>query len=206
MRSVLLCCLLVLGSSTPILGQQLKEITNAIGMKLVLIHAGAFTMGSPELEVDRKEDETPHEVSMGNSYYIGAFEVTQGQYEKVMGENPTKLGPFKGDSSLYPVNSVKWDESVAFCRKLSELPNEKEVGHKYRLPTEAEWEYSCRATSTTEYCDGGTSLMYSANVSLAFFELLWVRWYFFIGRLPYRTISIVNIRSTFAWNGIDNDC
>ena len=157
MRPALLCILLVCELATTASAQQLKEITNGIGMKLVLIHAGSFTMGSPESEIGRNDDETPHEVTMSNSYYLGAFEVTQGQYEKVMGEKPTKIKPLKGDPGLYPVTSVKWDDSVLFCRKLSELPNEKAAGRQYRLPTEAEWEYACRATSTTVYCFGDST-------------------------------------------------
>ncbi len=157
MRSVLLCIILVTGFSTPIYGQQLKSITNSIGMKLVLIHVGSFTMGSPVSEEGRNEDETPHEVTITKSYYLGIYEVTQEQYEKVMGENPAMLQPLKGDTILYPVTSVKWDDSVSFCRKLTELPNEKAVGRHYRLPTEAEWEYAYRAHSTTAYCFGDST-------------------------------------------------
>ncbi len=157
MRPVLLSILLVFGSAIPASAQQLKEITNSIGVKLVLIHRGSFTMGSPVSEEGRNEDETPHEVTISKSYYLGAFEVTLGQYEKVMGENSTFLLPLKGDRGLYPVTSIKWDDSVLFCRKLSELTNEKAVGRQYRLPTEAEWEYACRAHSTTAYCFGDST-------------------------------------------------
>ena len=133
-------------------GQQPKEITNSIGMKLVLIPAGTFTMGSPVGEVGRQEIEKPHEVTISKSYYLGTYEVTQGEYEKVMGSNPSI---FKGSKN--PVDSVYWEEAVSFCKKLSEMPKEKAAGREYRLPTEAEWEYACRAGSTTSYSFGETA-------------------------------------------------
>ena len=96
---------------SPTFGQQPKEITNSIGMKLVLIPAGTFTMGSPVEEVGRIYDETQHEVTISMSYYLGAYEVTQDQYEKVMGSNPSG---FKGPGN--PVEKVSWDDAVAFCK------------------------------------------------------------------------------------------
>ncbi len=152
MRSVLLCILLVGGLSSPTLGQQPKEITNSIGMKLVLIHAGSFTLGSPEGEVGKLDSETQneleHEVTISRSYYLAMYESTQGEYQKVMGNNPSS---FKGANN--PVE-ISWNDAVLFCKKLSELPEEKADGREYRLPTEAEWEYACRARSTTRYCFG----------------------------------------------------
>ena len=150
MRSIVLFIVLLIGS--PALGQQLKTITNSIGMKLVLIHPGSFTMGSPDDEVGRVRNETSHEVTLSKSYYLGANEVTQGEYEKVMGANPNN---FKGSKN--PVETVSWDDSVSFCKKLSEMPEEKAAGRSYRLPTEAEWEYACRAGSTTSYSFGETA-------------------------------------------------
>ena len=151
MRSVLLCTLLVAGLSSPVFGQQLK-ITNSVGMKMVLIHPGSFTMGSPMNEVGRLANEMQHEVTISKSYYLGVYEVTQGQYENVMGKNPSR---FKG--SQLPVENVNWHDTVSFCKHLSELPEEKAAGRAYRLPTEAEWEYACRAGSTTSYSFGGTA-------------------------------------------------
>ena len=121
-------------------------------MKLVLIHAGSFAMSSPKEEVERQRDETLHEVTISKSYYLGVHEVTQAQYEKVMGNNPSN---FKGAKN--PVEMVSWGESVSFCNKLSELPEEKAAGREYRLPTEAEWEYAYRAGSTTAYCFGDSA-------------------------------------------------
>ncbi len=118
-------------------------------MKLRLIPAGEFTMGSPGTESDRRADETQHRVTLTKPFYLGVTEVTQEQYQKVMGSNPSG---FKGPQN--PVEQVSWNDAVAFCRKLSELPSEKSGGYVYRLPTEAEWEYACRAGTTTTYSFG----------------------------------------------------
>jgi formylglycine-generating enzyme required for sulfatase activity len=140
--------------------QSPKTITNSIGMKLVLIPKGTFMMGSPASEQGRIHGETQHEVTISEDYYLGVFEVTQGQYEKVMGTNPSyfqKRVIGKSDSSMYPVEKVSWEDAVEFCKKLSELPEEKKAGRVYRLPTEAEWEYACRAGSKAAYSFGANS-------------------------------------------------
>jgi len=112
------------------------------GIEFVHIPAGSFTMGTPDNEPDRNSDESPvHKVTISNPFYIGKYEVTQAQYIALMGNNPSK---FIGKN--LPVDSVTWPEAVDFCKKLSEL-----TGHKYRLPTEAEWEYACRANTTTTF-------------------------------------------------------
>ena len=152
MRPVLLCILLVCGSAIPASAQQLKQITNSIGMKLVLILPGSFTMGSPINEAGRWDGESQHLVTISNWYYLGTYEVTQDEYEKVMGRNPSK---FKGPKN--PVETVSWLDAVSFCKKLSEMPEEKAAGRSYRLPAEAEWEYACRAGSTTSYSFGETA-------------------------------------------------
>ena len=90
-----------------------------------------------------------HQVTLTQGFELGVYEVTQEQYEQVMGTNPSQ---FKGPQN--PVEQVSWDEAVEFCRKLSALPAEKQAGYVYRLPTEAEWEYACRAGTTTEYSSG----------------------------------------------------
>jgi formylglycine-generating enzyme required for sulfatase activity len=111
-------------------------------IELIFIPPGEFTMGTPENESGRQRDESPlHKVTIKSPFYIGKFEVTQAQYESVMGTNPSK---FKGND--LPVDSIKWCEAVEFCRKMSEL-----TGRKYRLPTEAEWEYACRASTKTTF-------------------------------------------------------
>ena len=136
-----------------------KEITNSIGMKLVLIPKGKFMLGSPESEEDRDDDETQHEVTISKDYYLGVHEVTQAQYEKVTGANPSYFqgDEIKGSSSNHPVEQVSWEDAVEFCKKLSDLPEEKAAGRVYRLPTEAQWEYACRAGSKTAYSFGESS-------------------------------------------------
>ncbi|MFM8214022.1 MAG: formylglycine-generating enzyme family protein [Pirellula sp.] len=133
--------------------QSPKEITNSIGMKLVLIPKGTFMMGSPESEEARRKDETQHGVTIRKDYYLGVYEVTQAQYEKVIGKNPSHFqGAIVGNENAdLPVEKVSWDDAVEFCKKLSELPEEKKAGRVYRLPTEAQWEYACRAGSKTAY-------------------------------------------------------
>jgi formylglycine-generating enzyme required for sulfatase activity len=140
--------------------QSPKTITNSIGMKLVLIPKGTFMMGSPIEEEGAENDEEQHQVTISKDYYLGVTEVTQGQYEKVMGTNPSyfqKRVIRKSDSSMYPVEQVSWEDAVEFCKKLSDLPEEKKGGRVYRLPTEAEWEYACRAGSKAAYSFGENS-------------------------------------------------
>jgi len=121
-------------------------ITNSIGMRMILIPAEEFLMGSPDSDSDASADEKPqHRVKITRPFYLGVCPVTQEEYERVMGENPSH---FQGDPQR-PVEQVSWDDAVEFCRRLSE-----KEGKTYRLPTEAEWEYACRAGSTTKWCFG----------------------------------------------------
>jgi formylglycine-generating enzyme required for sulfatase activity len=123
------------------------DLGNKVTMKLVLIPAGTFTMGSPKNDKDRSADESPqHEVTISNPFYMGIYTVTQEQYQQVMGENPSE---FKGKTN--PVEKVSWDDAVEFCKALS-----KKTGKTVRLPTEAQWEYACRAGTTTPFNTGNT--------------------------------------------------
>jgi formylglycine-generating enzyme required for sulfatase activity len=126
-----------------------KTIVNGIGMKLTLIPAGEFHMGSPNSEPDREDDETRHLVKITKPFYFGVYEVTQQQYEKVMGARPWQVDRDHKEGADYPAVGVSWDDAVEFCRRLS-----KQEGVEYRLPTEAEWEYACRAGMTTAYSFG----------------------------------------------------
>ena len=111
-------------------------------------------MGSPSDELLRKSNEGPqHRVRITNDFYIGSTEVTQAQYAAIMETNPSH---FKGEDN--PVETVSWNNAVEFCRKLSEME-----GKKYRLPTEAEWEYACRAGTTTPFYTGETIDTSQAN-------------------------------------------
>ncbi|WDP88874.1 MAG: formylglycine-generating enzyme family protein [Desulfobacter sp.] len=120
--------------------------TNKLGMRFVLIPAGSFLMGSPKSEKGRNWNEKQHRVTISKSFYMGETEVTQGQWNRLVSPNPSafKLG------SAYPVDSVSWNDAVAFIDYL----NKWEGTTKYRLPTEAEWEYACRAGSTTAFSSG----------------------------------------------------
>ena len=137
--------------TTPASKDAPKTITNSIGMKLVLIPAGEFLMGSPASDKDARPDEKPqHRVRITRPFYLGATEVTQGQYRAVTGQSPSH---FKGSDDL-PVEQVSWNDAIAFCDKLSALEKGQLGGARYRLPTEAEWEYACRGGSTTRYSFG----------------------------------------------------
>jgi formylglycine-generating enzyme required for sulfatase activity len=120
------------------------QLPGGVPLEFRLIPAGTFLMGSPASEAKREDDEVQHEVTLTKAFYMGKYEVTQTQYRAVVGENPSL---FKG--GRLPVELVSWNEAVAFCRKTSEL-----TGRRVRLPTEAEWEYACRAGTTTAYNTG----------------------------------------------------
>jgi len=107
-------------------------------IEMVLVPGGTLLMGSPENEPGRSEDEGPRRVVTVRSFQIGKYEVTQAQWRAVMGGNPSS---FKGDD--LPVVNVSWNNAKEYCRRLSEM-----TGAEYRLPTEAEWEYACRAMTS----------------------------------------------------------
>lgn len=123
-----------------------KVISNSIGMQLILIPPGEFVMGSPDNEEYAGDDERPqHKVRITKPFYLGATEVTQDQYQRVMGDNPS----WHYGDPLRPVESVSWHQARRFCQLLSDRD-----GRAYRLPTEAEWEYACRAGSAGKWCFG----------------------------------------------------
>jgi formylglycine-generating enzyme required for sulfatase activity len=112
---------------------------------MVSLPAGEFLMGSPDSDPDAYQNEKPqHQVKL-NSFAIGKYPVTQAQYQAVMGKNPSR---FKNNPQN-PVEQVSWEDAQAFCKKLSQI-----TGKTYRLPTEAEWEYACRAGTTTRFYFG----------------------------------------------------
>jgi uncharacterized protein (TIGR02996 family) len=128
-------------------------LTVALGMHLALVPPGICWMGSvrPRLAVDH--DECPrHLVRITRAFYLGICQVTQGQYEEVMGHNPAHFGPSGPgadatrhlDRQTLPVENVSFADAVEFCRRLSARPEERKARRRYRLPTEAEWEYAAR--------------------------------------------------------------
>jgi len=119
------------------------DLGGGVTMEFVLIPAGKFMMGSPETEKGRFADETQHEVTISKPFYMGKYSVTQEQYEAITGTNPSN---FKGVKS--PVENVSWEDAQEFCKKLS-----AKSGKTVQLPTEAQWEYACRAgTISAYYC------------------------------------------------------
>jgi formylglycine-generating enzyme required for sulfatase activity len=139
--------------------KKLDELTldcwNGVTLKLKLIPAGEFMMGSPENETERSKDEGPqHRVKISKPFFMGVYLVTQVQYQSVMDNKPSH---FKGDDNL-PVEQVSWYDAVEFCKRLS-----ARTGQMVRLPTEAEWEYACRAGTTTPFNTGETISTDQAN-------------------------------------------
>ncbi len=151
---------------------QPSSYVNDVGCKMILIPAGSFTMGARKDDpaiLDR--DKPQHQVTLSKPYYMGETELTQGQWKAVMGTEPWKEGyweesialrifrggetkkkwiePSRFEGADYPVTHVTWDDAVEFCRRLSERE-----GRTYRLPTEAEWEYACRAGTVSVYSFG----------------------------------------------------
>jgi len=115
------------------------------GMEFILVPSGSFTMGSPDNEKGRGDDEGPAHTVILDSFYMGKYEVTQAQWQQVRGSNPSH---FKGHPGL-PVENVSWNDVQVFIKRLN-----KKTGRKFRMPTEAEWEYSCRAGSVAPFCCG----------------------------------------------------
>jgi len=131
-----------------------KNFTNNIGMKFVWIPPGNFMMGSPKDEKGRRGDETQHKVTLTRGFYIGVYAVTQEEWQAVMGNNPSR---FRGEKKL-PVEMVSWDDCQEFVKKMREKDKKA-----YRLPTEAEWEYACRAGTKTPFHTGETISTDQAN-------------------------------------------
>jgi formylglycine-generating enzyme required for sulfatase activity len=129
------------------------DLPEDVQMEFTSIPAGSFMMGSLASERGRDWDEGQHQVTITKPFRLGVYEVTQEQWQAVMGSNPSY---FKGNKK--PVKKVSWDDANEFCRKLSNL-----TGGTFRLPTEAEWEYACRAGTTTAFNTGETISTDQAN-------------------------------------------
>ncbi|MFO1030000.1 MAG: formylglycine-generating enzyme family protein [Planctomycetota bacterium] len=144
-------------------------------LHMVPISAGTFQMGSPVTPLDvapyfnQSSSQPVHPVTITQPFWMGKYEVTQAEYQAVMGSNPSYFtGPFHPNSAIRPVEQVSWYMAVAYCDALTvqeaaagRLPS----GYEYRLPTEAEWEYCCRAGTTSEYHQGATLVCGQENIS-----------------------------------------
>jgi formylglycine-generating enzyme required for sulfatase activity len=146
-----------------------NTISNTIGMMFNKIPAGTFMMGSPTDEIGRKDaEETQHKVTITKAFYMQATEVTQGQWKAVMGTMPWRGKSHVKQGPTYAATFVSWNDAIAYCKKLSE-----KEGKRYRLPTEAEWEYACRAGTDTAWSFGddekeiGDYAWYRENAYLA---------------------------------------
>ncbi len=127
-------------------------LSEDVNLRMIWIEPGTFMMGSPEDELGRKDNETQHQVTLTQGYWLGKYEITQAQYEAVMGTNPSY---YKGAN--LPVECVSWYDAKEFCSKLTDLEMEAgrlPEGYRYTLPTEAQWEYACRAGTTTALNSG----------------------------------------------------
>jgi uncharacterized protein (TIGR02996 family) len=133
----------------PCVPQRVVEVGNGVQMAFAWIPPGTFLMGSPPDEEQRSDDEALHRVTLTRGFYMGIYPVTQTQWRSVQGSNPSH---FKGDDR--PVEKVSWDHCQDFCARL---------GQRFRLPTEAEWEYACRAGTTTPFFFGATLSTEQAN-------------------------------------------
>ena len=136
--------------------ERTPEVTNGLGMRFVAVRPGTFRMGSPAEEAGRDTGEDLREVRIERPFYLAVHEVTQKQWAAVMDAHPSR---FKGDD--HPVEQVSLEDARDFARRLSERD-----GVAYRLPTEAEWEYACRAGATTAYSTGARLVPRDANVRL----------------------------------------
>ncbi|MFM6528731.1 MAG: pentapeptide repeat-containing protein, partial [Dolichospermum sp.] len=145
-----------------------EDLGNGVTLEMAAIPGGTFLMGSPEDEKERDGNESPqHEVTVPD-FFMGKYPVTQAQYQAIMGTNPSY---FKGNGSTSltnqrPVETVRWNDAVKFCELLSQR-----TGKKYTLPSEAQWEYACRAGTTTPFYFGETITtdLQGANLSSANF-------------------------------------
>jgi formylglycine-generating enzyme required for sulfatase activity len=147
----------------------IEDLGNGIQLEMVMIPSGSFMMGSPETEEGSNDDERPqHQVTI-KAFCLGKYQVTQAQWKAVAAfpqvNKELKLDPsrFKGDGSTSltnhrPVEQVSWEDAVEFCDRLSQY-----TGRTYRLPSEAEWEYACRAGTTTPFHFGETITTDLAN-------------------------------------------
>ena len=188
MRILFVALVLLLLSRQPVTAQEREKTSSkSTGMEFIVVPPGDFVMGSPETEMGfgnkRRSDETQHKVKLTKTILLGRHEVTQDEFEKVMKYNPSK---FKGDPTKLPAEEVSWYEAVMFCNRLSELDGREpfyeitkieksqnnitkaEVkakgGKGYRLPTEAEWEYACRAGTTSTFAFGDSLSFEQANL------------------------------------------
>lgn len=166
-----------------------ETYTNDFGMTFVLIPSGSFVMGSPEGETGRESDEVQHNVTLTQSFYMQKTEVTQGQWKAVMGTNPSSFSSCGDDC---PVESVSWEDAQEFIEKL----NLHENANRYKLPTEAQWEYAARAGTTTALANGNL-VETNCNLDTNLNEIGW-----YCGNADSKTHPVAQKKSN-AWGLFD---
>jgi sulfatase modifying factor 1 len=147
-------------------GKKPGEGRTIAGIKLCWCPPGRFTMGSPTGEPERRPSETQVEVRLTKGFWIGKFEITQGDWKRVVGDLPGKLTAELPEGEDYPVGNVNFAETEEFCRKLTEgaiAATELPMNWEFRLPTEAQWEYACRAGTTAATAFGDSLSRRQAN-------------------------------------------
>jgi formylglycine-generating enzyme required for sulfatase activity len=148
-----------------VVGNRSVDLNATVAMDMIWVPSGTFTMGSPTTEAGRQSDrEDEHNVSLTKGFYLGKYEVTQAQYIAVTGTNPSEFNA-TGNGNR-PVEKVNWTEAVAFCNLLTnqeQAAGRLPAGWAYVLPTESQWEYACRAGTTTAYSWGTTIASSNAN-------------------------------------------
>src|SRR5262249_15573442 len=141
------------------------RFVNSVGMEFALIPPGSFLIGSPLSEAERGAEEGPCRVVMiTRPFYLGVYPLTREQHIRVTSSDPSShTSRIHRATMSFPVETVTWYHAVDFCHRLSELAEERASGCRYRLPTEAEWEYACRAGSTTAFHCGPSLSSHEAN-------------------------------------------
>ncbi len=136
--------------------EKIIDLGDGVKLELVWIPPGEFMMGSPESEANRDSDESPRRrVRITKGFWMGRYEVTQAQWQSIMGSNPST---YKGSNN--PVETVSWNGCQEFLKTIS-----RRTGHQFRLPTEAEWEYACRAGTETVFHYGDSLSSTQANIN-----------------------------------------
>jgi formylglycine-generating enzyme required for sulfatase activity len=150
-------------------GTPTSHTVASINMEMIFCPPGTFTMGSPASEANRGTDETQHQVTLANGFYLGKYELTQAQYETVMTGNTEGLNAKPSqwpNNNDRPVEKVSWEDAQIFLTRLNQLEQTAgrlPTGWKYALPTEAQWEYACRAGTTTIFSWGNSATSTQAN-------------------------------------------
>ena len=163
----------VVQSERPSSQQSTHVVPSAANMAMIWVEPGTFTMGSPTTETGRGTNETEHDVSLTKGFYLGKYEVTQAQYEAVMSGNTNNLNPSPSNwpnNPNRPVEQVSWDDVQIFLTRLNaseQAAGRLPSGWSYVLPTESQWEYACRAGTTTVYSWGDTIDGSKANYSIS---------------------------------------